>query len=487
LVNKILIKENYKFLLIIFLLTIIGLEAFVFLKGFYSFSADDSERTLIAYNFLNGKLPTDFDWLPFHTFINALGLLIWNDLFWNPRIINLLFGIFSFFAVINLAKNLFEDKRIIILTAFLSAILPLRVLLTATALTEIMFIPFIVLAMSFFIQWLKYNTDKHLIFSSIFLAVSSSIRYEGWIFSAAFFVLILFLSFSRKYEIKNAKLFLILLFLSIVPIAWFIVHQIYFNNPLAFLGASGNLFEKIYGDSFLSKIKYNFFSQFIFQNLFFLIFLGIIGGIIYSKKEKSVKYFFILWAASFLMMGLLSILGAGNPSHAFWRIPVVWNYLLLPFMAYILVKFYDTKIFSKLIFFFLIILSLSIFYLMQLYFLTEQPGFSRSEKIIGDELNLLLIKDKSANVLIETTEWNYLHIKLSSHHPDNFILNTGKFPKSPDKAIISIDNKIDEIILSARNIRYFVVRDSLLKNYILSNTPSKTLKEAGEWSLLKYK
>jgi hypothetical protein len=125
--------------------------------------------------------------------------------------------------------------------------------------------------------------------------------------------------------------------------------------------------------------------------------------------------------------------------------------------------------------------------LLQIYFLTEQPGFSRSEKIIGDELNLLLRKDKSANVLIETTEWNYLHIKLSSHHPDNFILNTGKFPRSPNKAIISIDNKIDKIILSAKNIQYFVVRDSLLKKYILKNTPAKTLKEAGEWSLLKYK
>ena len=478
------IEKNFrKILSFIFVISIL-IELIVIEKGFYSVSADDSDRTIIAYNFLHGKLPSDYDWLPLHTLILSGALAINNNLFWTPRAISILFGLSALAAIIFLSHIIFSNKKITLLTSLYALLFPLRIMFAAVPLSEIIFAFLITMAFAFFVKWLKQDSVKNIYLSALFFTLSSSVRYEGWVFTFSCYVVLLLLFFTSNRISKYSFLYTSLILVS-VPLLWLIFHTIVNGNPFAFLQGPHGLYKKLVGDSIILKLKYNFLTHFVFQNLFFLTFLGLITAIILSKKNRVVKNFLALWFVAFLIMFVTSLSGYGNPSHAFWRIPFIWNYLLIPFLAYTLFCFSEKNVFTRKIRLALILLPISLFYLGQTISLTSDSHFSKDDKAAGEFLSSVIETKPRTNILLDTSEWNYLHLQVASQHPENFIFNSGYNPREPTNPIIGNNGSVNISSLQGQQIEYLVLRESSIKRMVHRDSRFKRVKSFGIWKIYK--
>jgi len=476
-------KDFRKILSFVFIISIL-VELIVIEKGFYSVSADDSDRTIIAYNFLHGKLPADFDWLPLHTLILSGALAINSNLFWTPRVISILFGLSSLAGIIFLSHIIFSNKKITFLTSLYALIFPLRIMFAAVPLSEIIFAFLVTMGFAFFVKWLKQNSVKTLYLAALFFTLSTSIRYEGWVFSFSCFVVLLLILIKSK-RISTRSFFYTSIILVSVPLLWLTFHTIINGNPLAFLQGPQGLYRKLVGDSLILKLKYNFLTHFVFQNLFFLTFLGLITAIIISKKNNVVKNFLAIWAVSFLIMSITSLSGYGNPSHAFWRIPFIWNYLLIPFLAYMLFYFSEKTVFTRKVRWAIILLPIPLFYIGQTILLTGYSHFSKDDKAAGEFLSSVFEKNPRTNILLDTSEWNYLHLQVASQHPDKFIFNAGYNPREPTNPIIGNNASVNISSLQDQHIEYLVLWDSSIKKMIDRDSRFKKIKSFGVWELFK--
>jgi hypothetical protein len=472
-------KDFRKILYLIFFHAII-IELSVIANGFYSVSADDSDRTIVAYNLLNGKLPSDYDWLPLHTLILSGTLAINSDLFWAPRVISILFGLFSLAAIILLSHTIFSNKKITILTALYAIIFPFRIIFSAVPLSEIVFAFFITMAFAFFIKWLKQSSTKYLYLSALFFTLSSSVRYEGWIFALSYFFVILYF-FIRK-RVNAYSLIHSSLILASVPLLWLVFHTIVNGNPFAFFQGPYGLYNKLVGDSLILRLKYNFLTHFIFQNLFFLTFLGLITVVILSKKDNVIKSFVVLWFIAFFIMSVASLSGYGNPSHAFWRIPFIWNYLLIPFLAYMLFYFSEKKIFTGKVRWGIILLPIPLFYLIQTILLSNGSHFSREDKAAGEYLSSIIVQNPGTKILLDTSEWNYLHLQVASGHPENFIFNSGHDPGKPINPIID-EGYMNMSTLETLKIKYLILQNPSIKRTVSKEGGFIKIRSFGNWEL----
>ena len=474
-------KDFPKILSFIFVISLL-IELIVIGRGFYSVSADDSDRTIIAYNFLHGKLPSDFDWLPLHTLILSAALAINSNLFWTPRVISILFGLFSIASIVFLSHTIFSNKKIVLLTSLYALLFPLRIIFAAVPLSEIIFASLITMAFAFFLKWLKEDTIKSLYLSALFFTFSSSTRYEGWVFSFSCFVVLLLILIKSKRISTRSFLYTSIILVS-VPLLWLTFHTIVNGNPLAFLQGPQGLYRKLVGDSLIMRFKYNFLTHFIFQNLFFLTFLGLITAIIISKKNNVVKNFLAIWAVSFLIMSITSLSGYGNPSYAFWRIPFIWNYLLIPFLAYMPFYFSEKTVFTRKVRWAIILLPIPLFYIGQTILLTGYSHFSKDDKAAGEFLSSVFEKNPRTNILLDTSEWNYLHLQVASQHPENFIFNSGYNPREPTNPIIGNNASVNIFSLQDQQIEYLAFWDSSIKKMIDRDSRFKKIKSFGVWEI----
>lgn len=466
--------KRYRVYFLLFFAYIL-IEGAVIGKGFYSVSADDSSRSIIAYNLLRGIMPEDLDWLPLHSIIDAGALLIYNDLFWTPRIISLIFGLLSIAALGHLSYKLFQNQTSLLLTALFALFYPPHIMFSAVPLTEIMFIFFITEAAALFISWHRERSNKELYLSALFSTLASGIRYEGWIFIFAFLLVLLIIGKeSGGVFFKNYLLSFFIL--SAMPVIWMIIHYLYNGNPLYFFTGPKNLYLELTGGSLLLRLKYNFITNFIFQAVFFFIFPGLVLLYIRYKKDNVIKAFALLWGISLVIISILSLSGYGNPSHAFWRIPFAWTFLLIPFLARLLYLFVQKNVFNIVQRWILVLVPLPLLFLLQTYFLTDYSPFSKSEKHTGEFISHLLKKDPQANILIETSDWNYLHVLVASGQPERFVYDTSRKKIRPHPFSLPINTPDMRSFIGRKNIKYIVVyndsSDSKLNSFGLTELKS---------------
>jgi len=110
--NKLFLRKVILYSLIITSL----IQILLYSLGYYSFSGDESDRTLLAYSWLIGNMPKGEPWLPFHTIINGIFLKYFLNLFWVPRIVGSVFGLLSVSAIIWLSHILIKDRLVTIIS-----------------------------------------------------------------------------------------------------------------------------------------------------------------------------------------------------------------------------------------------------------------------------------------------------------------------------------------------------------------------------------
>ncbi|MBL1215824.1 MAG: phospholipid carrier-dependent glycosyltransferase [Ignavibacteriae bacterium] len=470
--------------IILIIIISIAIQFILYLLGFFSISADESDRSIQAYNWAIGNPVYDASWLPLHRIILGIGFKVLPDIFWLPRFINYFFGILLLPLMAWLSQSLFHSKKNTILSTLLVCFFFPRIILSSVPLTESIFITFIISGIALFVNWLTAKQNLYLILASVLFLLGSAIRYEGWIFSASFGLLVTYLLISKNYNIGIKYYFVILVIISSFPVYWLYYHSIESGGAFSFLYSATDNYTSSHGGSFKKQFLNSLFPQFTFQNLVSLNFLGLIPFFFLLKKDMKIKLFSIIVLTSFSIMVLATSIGKALPSHNFWRIPAVWSFILIPFTAYFLLninEYYKKP--KPQIKYLLLILFIVFNLLMTSYEVNKRSSFTEVQIQTGKYLEKILDRDKNIKVLIETSSWDYPNILVASQHPNNFLLNTGVNPKIPGKSILSDSTSLEQ--LNNRNIKYFLFKSHGLRKILNEKNDFDMVKVFGEWFIYK--
>lgn len=465
------------------------IQVLLYLQGYYSFSGDESDRTLLAYSWLIGKMPKSEPWLPFHTIINGIFLKYFFNLFWVPRIVGSIFGFLSVAVLIWFAHVLIKDKLVTVVSAILSVFFPPFVILRAVPLSEAMYFFFIISSASFLFKWLESKKTSYLLFVTILLAISSSIRYEGWIFCGSFLIFLI-IEFYLRRELHIKLIVISAIILLSFPLFWILRNALETGNPLEFIVSSSERYKLHYGFSIIPMLKYNLITQFIYQNVLYINFAGLFSLLFYLLTDSNTRRWSLTFLLSFIFLAIFSILGLAMPSHAYWRIPLIWNILLIPFTAHFIIKFSsflaDTIKKSKRTVLLTIISAIIVYFSFQVKRIISFSYFSADDISAGNYLKEHVIDSKNNfKILIDTSDWNYLNVMVASNHPQSFIINAKKDPALPVNKIIGNGKEININYLTSLGIDYLLFEDSNLNDYIEENPNFIKIKKLGEWELYK--
>ncbi len=487
--------NNYIFFLLLIIIIIIACIANIFLyhRGFYSISADECSRTIEAYLWTLGKTDRAPFWPPFHRVIVGLALDIWPDLFLTPRIISFVFGIISLCSLIWLSYEIFRNKQITVVTALLGAVFPQRVVLSAVPLSEIMFISMILSGSTFLFRYILSQNIFSLLLSSLFFAISCTIRYEGWIFSGCVFIFVLVFFFYNKARARARVIVLTGAVLFAFPVYWMALHYFQTGNPLSFMSETASRYTLLYNNSFATIFKKSLLPQFISQNFISFNLLGLLSLIPLVLIDNRIRKWIVVPAMSFSIMSLLSLVPGGLPSHNFWRISSVWSILLVPFTAHWILEqkklFFNLKLIWKygLLFFILLIFFLKFF--LQILNMTQYSAFSVYDRFAGQYLNKQLSVDTASNgskILIETSDWSHMNVVIASQHPDSFVYNTvTDSPYQPQEYVVDSKRPFNETSLVDMRIKFMIFRTQQYKNYLEQDANISKIKDFGYWSIYK--
>ena len=483
-------KKYFNLTLLFIVLFSVVLNIILYYAGFYSISADESGRTIHAYKWIKGNYEGIPTWLPFHTIVMGLGLKIFPDLFFTPRIIISIFGVLAFASFIWLTHELFKDRYITLLSGVIALFFPSRVILSSVPLSESIFFFFVFTGIAFFTRWLNSNKNHLLFLSALAFAFSSSVRYEGWLFSASLVFVLIFFKWLKTEEVKTKTIIITCLIGLIFPVYWFIYQSGGADNPFHFFYDVNKNFERALGTSFFSILKHNYLTRFIHHNLIYLCFPGVIASFYLFLRNGKIRKWMSLILISFIPLILISFTGRGIPTHNIWRIPELWNILLIPFTAYFIKNLdsFEIKYLKNLRkgAVPLIIIVMLIYYSFHIFrYIDDEHHFSKEEFRVGRYLEQNLIEaEPNSKILIEIPDWSYLHIVAASNHPENFIKSSeGGDPRLIRDPSITDSSRIDLAELTDKNIGFILVKSQELENKIQHNPFFKEIKKFKEWIL----
>jgi hypothetical protein len=179
-----------------------ALQLTLFLFGYALYEGDDFGRA-IKSDYLAQRLALapgadlgywalckDSTQAPFGDYLIGLGLAIYRDIYLTPKMVNVIVSSGAAIAVYFLGRELFGRKAGLC-TAALFAFLPWNVWLGMSGMASD---PSSVLLISLFglflFRWLQSNEPTALLAAAVFLAVANGFRYENWIYTGVFSLLL---------------------------------------------------------------------------------------------------------------------------------------------------------------------------------------------------------------------------------------------------------------------------------------------------------
>ncbi len=450
-------NKTYCFSIAAIVFIFILFESLLYLKGFYAISADESGHTLDAYYWFIGKGNFFSIWLPFQKIIYAFAFHIYPDLFLVPRIISLLFGVFTLLALIDLTLQLFNNKTISVMTGFLGILfLPLTIF-SVLPLAEIYFFFFTLASLTFYLRWKKHERNIYLWLAISFSAIGTSTRYEAWLFTFIFFLLIASQIFKQKKSFQDKILLTagIAVLFSFFPLFWIYLSYLSTGKIAGFMLSIANLYHPL---SLLSRLQNNVLYKFLTVNIQSLNIIGIISLIYLYRKDSSIKEFSILFVSTLIVFAFVTFITHAMPTHNFWRLAMIWSLLLLPFTSrciyFLLEKVSRIKI--SYITFILSFIILSFLFGIQTISHSFYSYISQDDLKVGKFCRKIFKEDKSNIYLERSGTWDYTSVLVTSNHPDRIITKLNSL-NSIFYDTLSVNNKLKSE-LKRLNINYLILR-----------------------------
>jgi hypothetical protein len=167
------------------------LQAYLYRSGFLALTADDFGRVLQAANWaVQPHLVWSGVWLPFHMYLHGLALKLYPDMLIVPRILTIALGVVSLLLMARLGSRLFADVNVGLISAFLLAANPAHIWLSSTPLTELPYFTLLLGCLAALAEYFHGGRRRWAWVSAACLALANGFRFEGWMFSLPFSVLL---------------------------------------------------------------------------------------------------------------------------------------------------------------------------------------------------------------------------------------------------------------------------------------------------------
>jgi hypothetical protein len=512
-IKKVKDDERFYFFLIFGIQIIIYI--LLFSSGFKALSADEYSRTLKAYYWKESpSFITTGMWLPFGYYVEGLALLIWNNLFWTPRIVTIIFSLFSALSFYYLIKIVFEKRIIAFLSTLIMVVLPWHMWLGAAPLADIYSITFTNISLLLLLTGIRKSKNAYILLGGLSSALATGFRYEAWWFTGVFSLTNIF--FAIKLFIKQKrKLSLAHLTSSATSISFILLWMIssflktgsftsFVSDRDAYMGEiTSTLWERI---TYYPK-------QFLEQPYLIILLISLIGFLLVTINKKLRKKLLttgMLLYSLFFLIPFLVLIGYNSrsipPASEASRLITPTVLFLIPFFATCLcqIHIFTRKIFKKVRLPFVpaIILALTIFsticfettYSFRYKSVLDEP--TRIGLLIGDLNQHNIIKD-GERVLIQLHYWDFRGIVVGSNNPELFIFDGPFNPlieldkkiipikKQPDSYFITLSDEELEAFFADNNISWAVLKSDSLKQRLEQFEYVKIFHSYNSWTLYK--
>ncbi|HQY21674.1 MAG TPA: glycosyltransferase family 39 protein [Ignavibacteria bacterium] len=302
------------FIQITFLLVLKLLFQIIILNSGYRWlSADDFCRTVKSFEWLQRPVIDSGVWLTPHFWINGFVMIFIKDLFLAATIVNVIFSAFNLIFFYKICEICF-DKRIAFVSALIFIFFPFQVWLSVSGLPESVFFCFVTAGIYYFLKW-RYGgrSNLFLILSALMFAFSNVFRYEGWLFSAVFILLVL-IDILKEKKLTKAIIgnFLISLISFFTIVWWLVQNYVDHQNVFFFAEETTKIFKTFNTAGFFQRlVQYPTFIFFIAPITTFFS-LKCIFDVLKSPGIPAVKIFLLFNLLELSLLILQGILGTGG-------------------------------------------------------------------------------------------------------------------------------------------------------------------------------
>ena len=307
----------------------------------HQIDADAVSRVYLSLQFAeNPHLIQSGNWPPVFFYIMGSALKLWNNQFYTPVVVNIVFSVLLLFPLFSILNRLFEQKISFLLCVFFS-FSPIVFRMSMLAMSEISFLFFLFLSIAFLLKGLKENKNNMLLLAGIIMSIAGGIRYESWFISFLIFVLIAYCKMPRK-------AFLFAVFAAIIPVYWLLSNYFYADNALNSFGWAINLPESNSINSLDSLLRriwwYPLSLMFAFGPIAFYFF---IKELRYYKSTPEKRIITVVFLLFFIIWLFNSLRGSLLLQHRFGLILFVISF---PFLGYYFQRNSDKMILKTAIF-----------------------------------------------------------------------------------------------------------------------------------------
>ncbi|MBX3024214.1 hypothetical protein KF840_04810 [bacterium] len=449
--------------------------------GFYGVSWDEAGRVLDAARWrADPRLLEATTWLPLHRIVIGSALAIHPDLFVTPRVVTFLCGLGVLAALTWLAAELFHDPRITRTTALLGALFTPRVVLALTPLTSTMFSAIVLAAMAALARWLARPTRRWLMLAALAFALSTTIRFEGWMFAAAFGIAVLAAWWTDRRRVGLAELLAVGVIVSAFPLFWVGLHLATDGAEGLFAGAGTQY------AAWGTVLRKSPLAELLIVNAATLNLIGVVAAVTRARATARARaiLFVAMMPLAFTTAALL--VGRRAQSGPAWRMVDVWSLLLLPFTADLIVGVRERWPRAARPVNLVAVGGLCLLYLFGTCWVGYQSRWAvpAVERALGGDLNRLLASQPAGTrVLIDTSRYSYLNVLVSSQRPQAFIANATPERLDDPAAVLAADRPLPLADLQARDIRFVAVRAPTLRERVARTPALRHVGDYGDWSL----
>lgn len=277
----------------------------------HEIDADAVSRVYLSLQFAeNPSLMGTGNWPPIFFYIMGSALMVYENQFFTPVFINILFSVLLLFPLYFSLKRLFDSRISFLLCVFFSCS-PIVFRMSMLAMSEISYLFFTISSISLLLKGIMDKKIGWVVCAGLLMGVAGGIRYESWMLGG---LILLFIVFNKLYK---AAFYFFIPFV-IIPCLWIISNYLYADDALNSFNWAINLSTDRDINSFDSLLRriwwYPFSLMIAFGPLAFYVFLKEIKSF---KSTKGGWFIFISFAVFLVVWLVNSLRGSLLLQHRF--------------------------------------------------------------------------------------------------------------------------------------------------------------------------
>jgi len=238
---------------------------------------------------------------PLFDVITAITYAIIGSSLFSVRLVSLMFGILSVWAVFEYAYRLYGPKTALI-SSILLASMPGFILVSRLALLETALLFFFSSSLLLFFSWTQTNNQKHLILSGILLGLGFLSKYQTGIAGAVMLVSVLLLR-KKHFKYNLRKILFVALIAAVVILPWlFFAYNNYTSEKVEqwmYTLEKGSIERLEYGERFPLPLFYMIEMTYPYMDLhpisLPIFFLGFLGLGLWTWRRTPQDKFSVIW------------------------------------------------------------------------------------------------------------------------------------------------------------------------------------------------